>query len=148
MKLNAITVIVFILVAVAAASFFLFQPQAALYAGLHSLNLIPQPEQFTELSFENPSTLPHALVAKQPLVFSFHIHNVEFATTTYPYEVYFRYPDSSQISLASGTVILSSDASITIPVSYSFHSPKPTGEVVVNLPAKNNQSIDFLLLAN
>ena len=148
MKSRTTTILLFILFVILAASFFLYQDKSAVYAELNSLKLIPQPEQFTELYFENSSNLPRSTVAKQPITFSFGIHNVEYATTTYPYEVYFEYPDGSQVDITSGIVTLPNDASTTIPVSYTFSASNLTGMIVVNLPSQDNQSIDFLLPDN
>jgi hypothetical protein len=143
----AITLIILVCV-ILAGSFFLYQEKSVVYADLNSLKLIPQPETFTELYFENASYLPRATVAGQPISFSFGIHNVEYATMTYPYEVYFEYPDGSQIYFTSGTVTLASDASTSIPVTYTFQASGLVGKVVVDLPSLGDQQIDFLLPNN
>ncbi len=146
MKKTTIIVILLILAAIAAGSYLIAQFYGStVYAGLNSLKLIPQPERFTELYFNNSSNLPRATVAKKPISFSFGIHNVEATTTVYPYEVYFVDNTGYRVNFTSGTVTLASDASTTISVSYTFQSSNLTGEVVVNLPSLNNQSIDFLL---
>lgn len=141
-------IVILVLAIVLVGAFLLYHQKSAVYAGLNSLKLIPQPEQFTELYFENSSALPRATVAKQPISFSFGIHNVEGTSTVYPYEVYFEYPDGSKVNLAAGTVTLPSDASTTISVSHTFSSSNLTGEVVVNLPSLDNQQIDFLVPDN
>jgi hypothetical protein len=123
----------------------------AVYNQLNDWKLIPTPERFTELYFQNSANLPRATVAGQPISFAFTIHNVEGITTTYPYVVYFEYPDASQVVFTSGTVTLASDASTTIPVTHAFLASNLTGKVVVDLsvPAasasSSDQQIDFLL---
>src|ERR1700677_2196121 len=118
MKSRTIVITLLVIVVVVAGIFFLYQQKTVVYADLNSLKLIPQPERFTELFFQNASDLPRATVAGQPISFAFTIHNVEYATTTYPYEVYFESSDGEQVDFTSGTVTLPSDASTTIPVSY------------------------------
>jgi hypothetical protein len=112
---------------------------------LNLLKLIPQPERFTELYFENASALPRATVARQTASFAFTIRNFENATTAYPYEVYFEYPNGERIGFATGTVVLANNASLTIAVSHMFPSSNLHGSVVVDLPSQGGQSIDFLL---
>jgi uncharacterized membrane protein len=132
------TIFIILIILVAASLLFYY------YEGAR-LNLVPQPERFTELYFIDSSNLPRQTVAKQPISFSFGIHNVEYMTMTYPYEVYLMYTDGHRLSIASGTITLPNDASTTIPVSYTFGTSNVTTTVVVALPAENNQSIDFLL---
>jgi hypothetical protein len=145
MRTRITTITFFALFFVIAASLIVYLDKSAVYAELNTLNLIPQPERFTELYFEDASNLPRKTVAKQGISFSFGIHNVEYATTVYPYEVDFEYPDGSEVAIAQGTVTLASNASTTIPVTYVFQDSNVTGKVVVTLPSENNQSIDFLL---
>ncbi len=127
-----------------AASFIAYQKRDVIYGELNALKLIPIPERFTELYFENSSSLPRKTVAGQPISFSFTIHNVEGTTTTYPYSVYFKYPNGAQISFANSNVILAADASTSIKVTYIFPTSNLAGIVVVNL-TQLNQQIDFLL---
>ena len=144
MTTRSTTIILFVIFLVLAGSFFLYQQSSAIYAGLNSLKLIPQPETFTELYFENASYLPRATVAGKPISFAFTIHNVEATTTVYPYEVYFEGLNGIKEVLQSGTVSLADNTTTTINVSYIFLASDLQGEVAVNLTSLN-QSIDFLL---
>lgn len=139
------TILAILAIGVILVGYFLYQEQPAIYAALDSLKLVPQPERFTELYFKNPSSLPRAAVAQQPISFAFTIHNAEGATTVYSYEVHFDYQGGGRTDLATGTVLLVNDASATIPVYYTFQTSNPQGRMVVDLPSENNQSIDFLL---
>jgi hypothetical protein len=111
---------------------------------MNDWKLLPQPEQFTELYFNNYLSLPKTSVAGKPFTFSFTIHNIENATTVYPYAVYFKYPDGARTTLRTGSVTLANDATTTIPITYTFQTSDLHGEVVVAL-TELNQTIDFIL---
>jgi hypothetical protein len=152
MKSNAsyvITIIIIILV-VGIISYALNAGavNAAIYNELNALKLIPEPEQFTELYFQNSSNLPRETIANEPISFAFTIHNVESTSTVYPYVVYFQASDGTNttpVVFTTGLVTLADNASTTITVTHTFASASTTGEVVVDLPSLNDQSIDFLL---
>jgi hypothetical protein len=123
---------------------FLSYKKEAVQAELNNLKLIPIPERFTELYFNNASSLPRQTVRGQQDSFSFTIHNVEGATTTYPYSVYFQYALGYKVIFASSTVTLAPDESTTTAISHVFSQSNETGKVVVELTSLN-QSIDFIL---
>lgn len=133
------------IVAVFCVALLVYQFRAAIYNELNGLKLIPTPERFSELYFINPESLPSSTTAGKTVSFSFAISNAEGVTTTYPYSVYFQYPDGAKAIFATGTVSLADNASTTIAISHTFTASNLTGEVVVNLPSLNNQQIDFLL---
>jgi hypothetical protein len=132
-------IVVIIVVALTA-----YWQRAAIRAELGDLKLIPMPERFTELYFENPSSLPTQTVAGTPMSFLFGIHNAEGVTTAYPYVVYFQEPTGIVMDIQTGTISLAPDASTTIVSSYTFPASNITGKVVVYLTSLN-QHIDFLL---
>lgn len=134
----------FVLLAVLVTAIFLYIARAQVYAEMNNFKLLPQEETFTELYFDNYISLPKVAVANQPFSFSFTIHNVEGATTTYPYAVYFEYPDGTQTPFQTGNVTLSDNASTTITVTHTFIASNVKGEVVVSL-TNLKQSIDFIL---
>jgi uncharacterized membrane protein len=128
--------------------FVVYEYGGVIYAQMMAFKLIPTSEQFTELYFTDPSAIPTSLQADQAISFQFTIHNLEGATTTYPYEAYFQDNSGNITILASNTVSLPNNESTTVAVSYSF--PKSTtsneqGKVIVDLPSHNNQQIDFFL---
>lgn len=139
-------IFVAISLAILIAIFELPEIRATVYAELSELKLIPMPERFTELYFNNHLSLPKQTVAGQSASFSFTIHNVEGITTTYPYRVYFEYPRGHQVDFASSTVTLADGATTTVAVSHIFLASNETGKVVVDLTALNQQ-IDFLVPA-
>jgi len=137
--------IIAILILLAAITAALYAARNVVYAELNDLKLIPQPERFTELYFENSANLPRATIANQSISFSFTIHNLEGVTTTYPYTVYFLYPSGTEATFASSSVMLADGASTTISVIHKFLTSNLTGRVVVDLPSQGDQQIDFLL---
>ena len=139
------TLIIIILLMVGTLSLVAYGERGMIHAKLNDLKLIPIPERFTELYFEDPSSLPTQTTAGKPISFAFGVHNVEGTPTTYPYVVYFDEPAGYSMNLQTGTISLAPDASKNIPISYTFLASKITGKVVVDLPSVN-QHIDFLLL--
>jgi len=134
-----------IIVLIAAlAALILYMNRGSIHGELNNLKLIPQPEHFTELYFNDHLSLPKNTVAKQPISFSFIIHNVEGVTTTYPYSVYFEYPNGSHNLFTSSSVTLADNASTSITINHTFRTSNLTGMVVVNLTPLN-QHIDFIV---
>lgn len=127
--------------------FSLYMARSMVYAELNNLKLIPIPERFTELYFDNASSLPRQTVLHGRVSFSFTIHNLEGAMTTYPYQVYFEYPNGFQVMFASSTTVLADNAFTTITISHTFHASNETGRVIVSLTSFN-QDIDFLVPDN
>lgn len=121
-----------------------YAKQSSLYEVLNTLKLVPEPERFTELYFENASFLPKETVEGVSDSFSFTVHNMEGATTTYPYRVYFEYPSGHEVTFTENRVSLPDTASTTISVSHAFLASNERGMVVVSLTSLN-QSIDFLV---
>lgn len=142
-KLNPFLLIAIIFAIVLSASFLIYKERAVIYIGLNDLKLIPQPERFTELYFD-PTSLPDQIISYQPLLFSFTVHNLEGATTTYPYKVYLEYPTGKQITFANGSITLANGAEATTNIKHIFYFSNKKLKVVVKLTAID-QSIDFLI---
>lgn len=123
----------------------IYWQRGAVNAELYNLDLVPKQQPFTELYFQNSTSLPRETIANTKASFTFTINNVEGVTTTYPYNVYFEYPTGERVVFVSSTVVLGNNVSTTINVSHIFGASNLTGEVVVDLSSLNNQSIDFLL---
>jgi hypothetical protein len=115
-----------------------------LYANRIGLKLVPTPERFTELYFNNYSAIPKNTTANKPFTFSFTISNREGATTAYPYTVFFKDPSGTVDVFASNSVTLTDNTSSTVVISHTFVATGETGEIVVNL-TQLNQQIDLLL---
>jgi hypothetical protein len=99
-----------------------------------------KPETFTELYFENHTTLPTKSTDGQEYGFTFTIHNLENQDMVYPYSVYYQF-DNQQVPILNDIVGISDNSSksiqTTIPA-VDFHPIK----VVVELTNKK-QDISF-----
>lgn len=111
------------------------------YPELYALNIIPKPETFTELYFEDHENLPIEVLPQQSYVFSFTIHNVEYRNMTYPYQTYLL-TNNKKTLLQEGNVSLGQNQRKTIQVQISSESAFPKSQIIVDLP-KKKQSIDF-----
>ena len=114
---------------------------------LNSFKLLPIPENYTELYFENAQSLPSKAIKGVPAVFDFTIHNVEHKTVTYPYSVYFEYASGHREVFITDYITLEQNGHATIHISHVFMNSDLHGKVVVELTSKN-QTIDFLLPNN
>jgi len=123
---------------------FLYIIHGSVYGEMKKFDLIPMPERYTELFFKDYELLPKNTVAGQTTSFTFVIHNLEFATSTYPYRVYFEYPSGGEVTFASGTVTVADQAYQDVTVAHTFLASNEEGEVVVELTSLDQQ-IDFLL---
>lgn len=118
--------------------------QENIHEKMNDWKLIPIPETYTELYFEDHTALPKKTTAGQITTFSFTIHNMEGVTTTYPYEVYFKYTQLGwKVLFEEGSVTLDPGESTTITTSHMWRSSELQGKVVVELLGFD-QYIDFL----
>lgn len=132
------------LVVVAVAGTLLWRTPAA-QARLADWKLLPQPEAYTELYFNNSQELP-SVPTTQSISFSFHLHNVEGATVTYPYDVVAYGANGVATVVKNGSVTLGNGIYTDVPVTFVLPKADQTGrtEVLVILPIQN-QTIDFWL---
>ncbi len=107
------------------------------------MKLSPIPERFTELYFNDYGSLPARTTAKEFVPFSFTIHNLEGVMMTYPYSVYFQYPDQSRVLFGNGTTTIDNNASEIITIGHTFISSRLHGKVIVEILG-TNQHIDVL----
>jgi hypothetical protein len=74
---------------------------------LHSWKVLPEPERLTELYYENHTKLPIAYTPDAAQSFAFTVHNLEYATTDYMYQVTQSSEDGTQTKeLANGSFTL------------------------------------------
>lgn len=99
-----------------------------------------QPETFTELYFENHSTLPNTITKQKEYSFTFTLHNVEYRTMDYPYAVYVQ-RGIEKIPIERGSVNMASGETKSVTVEFG-PLKNLRSEIVVNLTDKNQQ-IDF-----
>ena len=118
---------------------------AGVSAQLSAWKLMPAPERYTELFFNQSLTLPTTLaeLKGRPVTFSFSIHNLEGQVTEYPYMVVYTNDHGASTEVALGSVVLEDGAvkriaqTITLPAGATAKS-----EISVVLPSQD-QSIHF-----
>jgi uncharacterized membrane protein len=106
--------------------------------------LIPRPERFTELYFDDHINLPKEISKGQEISFSFTIHNLEGQTTEYPYIIYFKSLDGQVVNIDESTVTLKDGEYRPIEGIYKSEMDDNSGTIVVDLKGKNQQ-LHFLL---
>lgn len=108
--------------------------------------LLPLPETFTELYFENHIKLPSLVDLGRKQMFSFTIHNLEARNMSYSYEVYID-TNGIQKPVDVKTIAIKDNGYTTIPESFTLTTAADRSVVVVNLKNKN-QKIDFWIETN
>ena len=108
---------------------------------LNNYNLLPKPEPFTELYFEDHLKLPKTIVADNKYPFSFTIHNLEYADVNYKYSITSE-ASGSATTLRKGAFNLKHDGYKTIKEVYATTEPAVRTKVTVSLDNKK-QSIHF-----
>ena len=98
-------------------------------------------EPFTELYFEDSSTLPVHLTDSKLHSFQFTLHNLEGHQMSYSYEVYLVQNNGENL-LNKGQVLLQQDQYRTINQNFKLTTFNSPSGIVVNIP-NMNQKIDF-----
>ncbi len=124
----------------------LFTDKTSVVALLNKYNLLPQPERFTELYFEDHEKLPKEIIATQEPKFKFTVHNLEYEPFTYDYKVQALSTESAKL-LNEGTFTLKHDEYKTISGSISTAEASIRTKINVSLENKN-QSIHFWVNGN
>ncbi|MEI8343966.1 MAG: hypothetical protein WCF93_03395 [Candidatus Moraniibacteriota bacterium] len=135
------------LMIVIALSFAVYENRKAAYAAMDNLKLIPRPECFTELYFNDHINLPKQLSPGEKISFSFVIHNLEGASKDYPYVVYFKSKDGQFKNIEEKTVTLADGEVRAIDESYVSESLENQGGIYIKLKDQQ-QEIHFLLNNN
>ena len=74
---------------------------------LHAWKLLPEPERLTELYFTHSTSLPATYTPGDTETVAFTVHNLEYRTVTYHYNiVQISQSNSQKLPLASGTFTL------------------------------------------
>lgn len=135
---NLILIVIIIILSTALAVI----EKRPIIAQMNKWKLLPEPETFTELYFNDHLNLPSTVKVNTPQEFSFVIHNEEYQTMSYPYEIYIASPSGKNIFIDRHSVTLKQDQYKTIKEKFSVPTPVKREEVVVNL-TNLNQQIDF-----
>lgn len=112
-------------------------------AQLDAWKLLPRDEQFTELYFNNPASLPSEAVRGSKIDFSFTIHNLEGADKDYTYSVYFTDATGAITSIDKNTRRVAYDGNEIIQEAYTYSGT--AGRITVELP-ELNQSLHFSII--
>ncbi|MDB5238936.1 MAG: hypothetical protein JWO00_271 [Candidatus Parcubacteria bacterium] len=140
-------VVITILITILCVVLLLYIERDLVYAKLKDWKLVPQPEHFTELYFNNYDDLPKRSVKGFTAAFSFTIHNMEGATMTYPYKVYFEYSSGRITPFVEGSITLADGESYATTTTHVFETTDLQGKVIVAIPTLN-QEIDSILPNN
>jgi len=124
----------------------LFTDKSSIVAMLNKYNLLPQPERFTELYFEDHDKLPKQLIATEEAKFKFTVHNLEYEPFTYNYKVEALSTESAKL-LHEGSFTLNHDEYKTIGQRISTAEAQVRTKINVSLENKN-QSIHFWVNGN
>jgi uncharacterized membrane protein len=112
---------------------------------MRSWKLLPEPERLTELYFTHPNSLPSTYAPGQAQTVSFTVHNLEYQTMTYHYQIVEESQDSSTAqTLNSGSFTLDQNAYQNEAVNIVTTDIGPHAKVEVKL-MNVNESIDYLM---
>lgn len=115
--------------------------RASIYSELVTLDLVPKPENLTELYFKDNAHLPNSAGRNQVIRFTFVIHNLEAADYQYVYEVSVNTNGIKQI-IDSGKVLVKNNQYYVKNEKLHLMNLLGRQEVMVELTNKR-QSIDF-----
>jgi uncharacterized membrane protein len=112
---------------------------------MHAWKLLPEPERLTELYFTHPNSLASSYTPGQAQTVNFTVHNLEYRTTTYQYQIVELQQGGTQATtLATGSFTLSQNAYKH--QSEIVHSTDLGQNVKVEVRLVNvHESIDYLL---
>lgn len=112
---------------------------------LSGWKLLPEPEKLTELYFTQPNSLPKTYVPGQAQTVGFTVHNLEYQTTTYHYDIIESSLDNNQTqTLTTGSFTLNQNGYKQTSVNISTADLGQRAKVEVEL-VNQNESIDYLL---
>ncbi len=102
-----------------------------------------KPETFTELYFENHTSLPSKIINKKNNAFKFTIHNLENKNMLYPYEVYTD-TNGDKKTIQQSTIFIKNNGFKTIDENFTIVDSSASAriKVIINL-INENQHIDF-----
>jgi len=98
-----------------------------------------KPETFTELYFEDHSSLPDKVTLFKENNFKFTIHNLENKDMEYKYEIYVDMTKEKKRMIDKGSVLIKKNEYKTISEEFTITIPIQRVKVAVNLISKNQQ---------
>jgi hypothetical protein len=133
-----LVVTIAVIIALIATLIFFEKPLSTILANNH---LLPEPETFTEVYFENHENLPSRVEAGEKYTFTFSVHSEEQQNMTYPYSIYIQ-TNTKRIPIKNGNFSLTPNQKKTFKETFIAPSYKNVAKVIVNLN-NINQNIDF-----
>ncbi len=128
---------------IAIAAIFAWKYQAAVYAKLAELKLVPLEERLTELYLNTDAfSLPEAVVPARTASFSFTIHNLEGQDTDYPYLVRVQYDGKASSTVESAVIRIKDKEYATLKKAYIFTASAKRVVIFIELPDQK-QGIHF-----
>lgn len=106
--------------------------------------LIPRPERFTELYFNDHINLPKEISKGDEISFSFVIHNLEGKSEEYIYQVYFKSLSGEIVEIEESQIMVGDGEYKTINEMYKSELDDNSGAIFVELKGKKQQ-LHFLL---
>ena len=101
---------------------------------LKSWRVLPQPERLTEAYFTDHQNLPTKYTPNSLISVDFTLHNIEYKTTLYKYQILQQSEDKSVSRvLASGEKSLSHDEIANIKVPVTMQDTGPRARVIVDI---------------
>ena len=94
---------------------------------------ISSDNSFTELYFEDHTTLPGNVSLGETYDFSFSIHNLEQESISYDYSIYIVEEDGTTTPLDSSSLTLNNEETATISESFTLEDSFTTAKVIVEL---------------
>lgn len=110
---------------------------------LHFYHLLPEPENLTELYFEDHLNLPNKIAIGEEHKFRFTIHNLENRVMNYEYKVTGT-DDMAEWNITTGNAEMKHDEYKSIDVTYLIATASGRVKIAVTLP-ELNQLISFWL---
>lgn len=107
---------------------------------------LPQPQKLTELYFTNPNSLPTGYSIGQPQIISFMVHNLEYKTKDYRFNIIESDQGGNTIkTLASGSFILRQNDFKNETINVTPVDLGPRVKIEVSLE-NINESIDYWVM--
>ncbi len=138
MKYIAKHALIAIVISFIASAFFLVSQNPSARQTV-ALATTVKPETFTELYFENHEKLVKQIEPNNPQSFSFTIHNREYGTVTYPYEIFITDTNGNKAEIVKDIVVLKHNEKKTIPVYFELLQPVARAKITVKLNNKGQE---------
>jgi len=112
---------------------------------LNSWKLLPEPEKLTELYFVHPNSLPATYTPGKSQMISFTLHNLEYQTMTYRYQIIEESQDGSNATiLDTNAFTINQGQYRTVSYPATLVDAGQDAKIVVSIPTVN-ESIDYAL---